>query len=175
MDSSIMTYLLMALALVGVFALVALINTLAKVAEFASAAKKAAESATETSNQARELISTEARELILESKEVVMATREMVAEIRAQIHPTLEKVDIAVDGVNLNLLRLDSILESFEHTSEQVAGVSNSVSNLVNGPMDAIGNISDRIRRSWKARKAELADELSRHPLVHDDADRDKR
>jgi len=163
MDSSIMTYLLMALALVGVFALVALINTLAKFAEFATAAKRAAESAAETSDQARELV--------LESKEAVTAAREMVAEVRTQIHPTLEKADVAVDGVNLNLLRLDAILQSFEQTSEQVAGVSNSVSNLVNAPMDAIGSISDRIRRSWKARKAELADELSRHPLVHDDTD----
>ena len=146
MESSIMTYLLMALALVGVVALVALINALSKVADLATAAKSAAESVTQTSNQANELI----------------------AEVRGQIVPMLDKVDVAVDGVNLNLLRLDAILESFEQTSEQVADMSTSMSSLVSGPMDAIGNLGDRLRRAWKSRKLQLADELARHPIPHE-------
>ena len=40
--------------------------------------------------------------------------------------------------------------------------------------MDAIGNLGERMRRAWKSRKAELADELSRHPLVHDDTEREE-
>ena len=144
MESSIMTYLLMALALVGVVALVALINALSKIADLATAAKSAADSVTQTSNQASELI----------------------AEVRGQIVPTLDKVDVAVDGVNLNLLRLDAILESFEQTSEHVADVSTSVSSLVNAPIDALGNLGDRLRRAWKSRKVQLADELARHPIA---------
>ena len=126
--------LLIALLAVGIVAVITLIRALSRLTEFA-------ESATATADEARKT----------------------VTEVREAIVPTLVKVDVAADGVNANLLRLDSILGDIEATTEQVAGASVAVNSLVNAPVDVVSTLAERLRKFWRVRRAEVTEDFSRY------------
>lgn len=134
MEYSLTEILLVALLVVGVVAVLTLIRTLGRFSELA-------ESMTATSDEARKAVS----------------------EVRESIVPTMGKVDVAVDAVNANLLRLDSIMGDIEETTEQVASASQAVSNLVNAPVDVVSTLADRFRKMWRVRKAEVTEEVARY------------
>lgn len=134
MEYSLTDILLVALLAVGLVAVVALIRTLGRFSELA-------ESLTATSDEARKA----------------------VGEVRESIVPTMGKVDVAVDAVNANLLRLDSIMGDIEATTEQVANASQAVNSLVNAPVDVVSTLAERFRKMWRVRKAEVTDEVARY------------
>lgn len=148
MESTVLSYLLIALASLGVVAVIVLIRTLGQFGQTAEALtdivgtlKETAQSATATSDEARAAVS----------------------DIRHQVAPTLVKLDVAVDAVNANLLRLDSIMGDIESTTGQVANASNAVSHLANAPVEAVANLAERFRKAWKVRKAEVTEDVHRY------------
>lgn len=148
MLSTVLSYLLVALAALGVVAVFVLIRTLGKLGETAEALTgvvgsldATAKSATATSDEVRATIT----------------------EVREQIAPMLVKVDVAADAVNANLLRLDTIMGDIEATTGQVANASHAVSNLANAPVDAVANLAERFRKAWRVRKAEVTEDVARY------------
>lgn len=148
MESTVLSYLLIALAGLGIVAVFVLIRTLGKLGDTAEALTgvagalgETAKSATATSDEARAA----------------------VAQIRQQVGPTMLKVDVAVDAVNANLLRLDSIMGDIEATTGQVASASHAVSNLANAPVDVMSNLADRFRKAWRVRRAEVSEDVARY------------
>lgn len=148
MDSSILSYLLIALVALGIIAVIVLIRTLSRVGETAEALTGAVGALAET-----------ARSATATSDEA----RAAVADIRERAIPTMLKVDVAVDAVNANLLRLDSIMGDIESTTEQVANASSAVSNLASAPVDVVTNLAERFRKAWRVRRAEVAEDVQRY------------
>jgi len=98
---------------------------------------------------------------LLESSTKTMDEAEKtVAELRGSVVPILDKVDVSVDALNAQLLRLDAILSGFEAATQKVTHTSEAVSGIVATPVDLVAGFTDKLRRGWKTRRAEAEDIL---------------
>ena len=88
----------------------------------------------------------------------MLEAEKAIAELRGSVVPILDKVDVSVDALNAQLLRLDSILSGFEAASHKVTQTSEAVSGIVSTPVDLVAGFTDKLRRGWKTRRAEAED-----------------
>lgn len=89
--------------------------------------------------------------------ETLRETTVTMRELRESALPIVEKLDITVDALNAELLRVDGIITTFEQASDRMASTSETVTDFVNAPVDLVTGIANKVRRSWKERKAEHA------------------
>jgi len=71
--------------------------------------------------------------------------------------PLIEKADVTVDALNIELLRIDQIVTSAEEITDRVQSTSRTVQEVANAPAEIVTDIADRVRRAWKRRQAEHA------------------
>lgn len=93
--------------------------------------------------------------------DLVATSRSMRAlsdESRQRLVPLLDKVDVTVDAVNAELLRIDLIVSRFEVVSERMAQTSETVSGIANAPERIVEDITARVR-GWSRRRQERAAE----------------
>ena len=81
-----------------------------------------------------------------------------LAEVRAEVLPLANKVGVTIDAINMELLRIDEIITSVENATKKVEHTSNSISGLVNAPVDAVADFAGRVRSVIKGRRAEAQD-----------------
>ena len=79
-------------------------------------------------------------------------TIENIEQITAKIQPAIDKVDpliervsLSVDAANLELMRVDQIMENVNDITENAARATNSVGNSVNAPADLLNRASNKI------------------------------
>jgi len=68
--------------------------------------------------------------------------------------PLLDKVDVSVDALNAELLRIDAIVTQFEEISERVESTTRTVQDVANAPVEIVTDLADRVRRAWRGRKS---------------------
>jgi len=74
-------------------------------------------------------------------------------EIRERAVPLLDKFDVTVDAVNVELLRVDAIISTVEEATERVSTASGTISGMVNAPGEIVNDVIGRVRRAWKDRR----------------------
>jgi vacuolar-type H+-ATPase subunit I/STV1 len=82
------------------------------------------------------------------------SVRQLADDVEERIVPLAEKADVTVDAMNAELLRVDAIVSQIEEVSERVSAASSAVATIVNAPMGAVSELSERLRRVMAARKA---------------------
>lgn len=70
-----------------------------------------------------------------------------------KIDPIVDKAELLVDTVNLEMLRVDSILEDVEQVSDVAGKAATTVDNVTSGPAEAVNSFVDRIRGSISAKR----------------------
>ena len=126
MELNLITILLALLIVVGVIVLIALVRTLSHVNELT-------DSLSRTSNEAAKTM----------------------AELRDAALPIVNKAEVTIDAVNAEMLRVDGIITSLEQTTERVAEASDTVSGLVNAPVEIVSGVTDRVLSMWRQKKAD--------------------
>lgn len=79
--------------------------------------------------------------------EVVRLTRRaerVVGHLERTLPPLLEKIDVAVDAVNVELLRIDGIVSDVE----SVSGTVSTATEVIRSPMEALSSLGGRIARA---------------------------
>jgi hypothetical protein len=66
--------------------------------------------------------------------------------------PLIEKMDVTVDAVNAELLRVDMLVTQFEDAAQHVTKASTTISDIANAPERIAGGVADRVR-AWRGRK----------------------
>lgn len=78
-----------------------------------------------------------------------------LVEMRTAVVPLVGKAQITIDAVNAELLRIDGIITTFEEATDRVASTSEAVTDMVSAPMDIVTGFAQRVRKSWKEKRAE--------------------
>ena len=68
-----------------------------------------------------------------------------LVDVRERVVPLLDKVDITVDALNAELLRVDGIVTDIE----EVSGAVSSATDIIRTPVDALAGLGGRIARSF--------------------------
>jgi hypothetical protein len=90
---------------------------------------------------------------LLEGVKTAKSIRTLSDNLDARIVPFIEKADVTVDALNIELLRVDAIVTRFEEISDAVESTSRTVQGVANAPVEIVTDIADRVRRAWKTRK----------------------
>lgn len=102
------------------------------------------------------------------------SVRRTSEEVRDRLVPLLDKADVTVDAVNVELLRIDGIITQFEDTSSRVSHASSTISDIVNAPVGLVSEAASRVRNAWKGRgRSQPRDESNEgaQPRVDDDSE----
>lgn len=92
---------------------------------------------------------------ILGIREVVTAAKTLTSvaeDLRATALPLAQKVEVTVDAINVEILRVDEIIARFEDAGERVSSASGAIKDIVSSPAGVVTNVADRLRRAWKDR-----------------------
>ncbi len=84
-----------------------------------------------------------------------------VNEIAGDIKPVLKKADplmdrvaVTVDAVNLEVMRLDGILEDVSSITEKGARAANSIDDITSAPMELVNSVADKVKRRFGPKSA---------------------
>lgn len=71
-----------------------------------------------------------------------------VAPALTKVNPMVDKAELMLDTVNLEMLRVDAILEDVEQITDVAGKAATTVDAVTSAPADAVTSIVDRIRGS---------------------------
>jgi hypothetical protein len=89
-----------------------------------------------------------------EAVKTMRSVRVLSDDLDARVVPLIDKVDVSVDAINVELLRVDAIVTRFEEISDRVDSTSRTVQDVANAPAEIVTDIADKVRRAWRNRKS---------------------
>lgn len=93
---------------------------------------------------------------LIEVAMTARSTRALADDGRVTLIPLIEKVDVTVDAINAELLRIDAIVTQFEEVSDRVNSTTHAVQDVVNAPLEAVTAVGTGVRgvvSAWRARR----------------------
>ena len=92
-----------------------------------------------------------------EIRPVISDVKEMTESLKPAIDkmdPLAERVSLAVDAANLEIMRLDGILENVDAMTTSAAGAANAVETVANTPMKLVNTAAEKLRGAFLQKKA---------------------
>lgn len=77
-----------------------------------------------------------------------------VAPALTKVNPIVDKAELMVDTVNLEMLRVDAILEDVEQITDVAGKAATTVDAVTSAPAEAVTSIVDRIRGSIGSKRS---------------------
>lgn len=102
---------------------------------------------------------------VIELVAAVRSTRKLADDLDASLMPLLQKTDVTVDAINMELLRIDEIVTRVEEATDRLNSTSRTVQGVANAPAEIVNEIADRVRNAFKSRK-----HSPRHPAHQTDS-----
>ena len=90
---------------------------------------------------------------ITELVATLRSMRKLADDLDASLMPLLEKTDVTVDSINIELLRIDEIVTRVEEVTDRVNSTSRAVQEVANAPAEIVNEIAGRVRNAFKSRK----------------------
>lgn len=92
-----------------------------------------------------------------EIRPVISDVKEMTESLKPavdKVDPLVERVSLAVDAANLEIMRLDGILENVDSLTGSASNAANAVETVANTPMRLVNSAADRLRSAFSQKKA---------------------
>lgn len=86
---------------------------------------------------------------LLEAVRTLKSARTLADELVRSLPPLIEKADVTVDALSVELLRVDAIIGDVEELSMKVGYTVTVVQDAVNVPANAVNVAGERIREAW--------------------------
>ena len=64
-----------------------------------------------------------------------------------RIPPLMDRLQLTVDAVNLEMIRIDEILEDVSEITDSAAGATAAVENVTSAPLKAVSNVATRLKQ----------------------------
>lgn len=87
----------------------------------------------------------------LENVEEITASLKPVA---AKIDPLVERLSLTVDAANLEIMRLDRILEDVGEVTDGMSNAVTAIDAVTSAPREVVASVSSRVRDAFKPRRA---------------------
>ena len=85
-------------------------------------------------------------------KDVNVITEEAAKEVTPVLKRTdsiVDRAELTLDTLNLELLRVDSILEDVEQVTDVAGSAADTVGTLANAPTNAVVSLADKLRGAF--------------------------
>lgn len=84
---------------------------------------------------------------------ITQEAEEKVTPALKRVDPLVDRVELTVDTLNLELLRVDGILEDVESVTDVAGKTADTVSTITTAPSDAVASVVDRVRGALTSRR----------------------
>lgn len=81
--------------------------------------------------------------------------------VSAELEPALKKVDplmdrvgLSVDALNLELLRIDEVMDDVKTMSSSAASATKSINSVASAPADLVNNVANKVRHRFGSKSA---------------------
>lgn len=71
-----------------------------------------------------------------------------------KVDPLVERVSLAVDAANLEIMRLDGILENVDQMTKTASNATAAVDTVANAPLKLVNAATDKLRSAFSSKKA---------------------
>ncbi len=102
-----------------------------------------------------------ARNTVTDLQQKLEPTLDNVQRISAGVEPLIKKVDpmmdrvnLTVDAANLEIMRLDQVMEDMKKITGSVANTLDTVDTVTSAPLDLVASVTDKVRKRFRPRYA---------------------
>lgn len=92
--------------------------------------------------------------VLLDVLKTSRSARRLMDDVDERLMPLLEKVDVTVDAVNAELLRVDGIVTRFEEVTDTVSSATTVVRDAANAPSIAVNALGSGLRRFMRGMRS---------------------
>ena len=98
--------------------------------------------------------------------EITAAAAADLAPSFKRVEPLVDRAELTMDTLNLELLRVDSILEDVEQVTDVAGKTADTVNAITNAPTNAVASLAEKLRGALGSRrKAKLKAERVVYPI----------
>ena len=72
----------------------------------------------------------------------------------AKVDPLMDRVSLTIDAANLEMMRVDQILEDVTAITDTASNAVEAVDNVANAPLELMNNVSSKVRKVLKPKAA---------------------
>lgn len=72
----------------------------------------------------------------------------------AKVDPLMDRVSLTIDAANLEMMRVDQILEDVAAITDTASNAVEAVDNVANAPLELMNNVSSKVRKVLKPKAA---------------------
>lgn len=98
-----------------------------------------------------------ANRMTAELEPAVKHVNQMAAQLEpavSKVDPLMERVTLTVDAANLEIMRVDQILEDVTQITGTVSNTLDTVDTVTSAPLELVSSVTDRMRSKAKPRGA---------------------
>ncbi len=95
-------------------------------------------------------LQSEVQPVIADVKEITESLKPAVDKV----DPLVERVSLAVDAANLEIMRLDGILENVDSLTSSASSAASAVDAVANTPLKLVTSAADKLRGAFAQKKA---------------------
>jgi len=85
------------------------------------------------------------------------AMTESLKPALAQVDPLMERINLTMDAANLEIMRVDEIMQDVSVITGHLADTSSTVNEITNVPLNAVNNVTNKVRGVFRSRSASSA------------------
>lgn len=126
------------------------------IAELALTMRRTRKTVAEVQKQVEPVIANVER-ITTELEPAVQSVRAITAQLEptvAKVDPLLDRVTLTVDAANLEIMRVDQILEDVTQITGSVSNTLDTVDAVTNAPLELVSSVTDKVRSVVKPRGA---------------------
>ena len=98
-----------------------------------------------------------ARQKVEDLDTTLKNVEEMTTSVKpavAKIDPLMDRVTLTMDSLNLEMMRVDKILEDVSEISGSASSATAAVDNITSAPVKAVASMADRVRHAFGSKDA---------------------
>ena len=97
-----------------------------------------------------ESVKTQMEPLLADAAEMTNSLKPAVAKV----DPLVDRVQLTLDAANLEIMRVDGILENVSEITNAASSATAAVDNITNAPIKAVNSVTSRMRSKLGSKKA---------------------
>lgn len=98
-----------------------------------------------------------ARGMLVDAEPIVKNAKTMTDDLVPVVkktEPLVDRVQLTLDAVNLEMMRVDEILEDVSQITDTAASATTAVDNIAHAPVKAVSNVATRVRGAFGTKSA---------------------
>lgn len=94
------------------------------------------------------------RTVVSDVKDQIDPTLENVAQLTDDAKPLVERVSLTVDAANLEIMRVDEILQDVSNITDTASKAVTTVDNITNAPLELVNSLTNKVRNKFEPKSA---------------------